>query len=403
MAIHFLVEPEWPMPTKSKNFASKGENHHKWTPIGLLKIGAMLEDQGHIIRLIKGTIEPTLFDSQIPDEIWITTLFTYYEEYVMEAVRHYHHSYSKAKINIGGIATTLQPDRYKRLLREIGLPKEQYQVYVGIFPEAEKYKPAYHLLGDYSTNILHGQRGCIRKCKFCGNWKLESFSYKTAEEIISEIDRNMVVFYDNNSLANPNFLRFLKLVKDYKVNGKYIKFESQSGFDARLLTHELAAALKKARFINPRIAWDNGVEDRKVIERSIEMLERAGYRRKDIQVFMLYNWIYPFEVMELKRKQCMGWGVKVADCRFRPLDSYYDNYNPRAEQSSEDYYIHEGWDDKLIKQFRKHCRGQNILINRALPKDTPTHTIMYYKNKFSLADQVIKDYGFINYKKQLTA
>jgi hypothetical protein len=94
----------------------------------------------------------------------------------------------------------------------------------------------------------------------------------------------------------------------------------------------------------------------------------AGYSSKELYVFVLYNWDIPFKEMEKKRVKCFEWGVQIADCRYRPLNQLFDNYNPhKKEQTSEEYYIHDGWTDRLIKQFRKNIRKQNICIRHGFP------------------------------------
>ena len=63
-----------------------------------------------------------------------------------------------------------------------------------------------------------------------------------------------------------------------------------------------------------------------------------------------------------KLEQCKRWGVQIADCRYRPLNQTFDNYNPRKRQTNKDYYIHHKWTDRQIKLFRKKVRQQNIMI-----------------------------------------
>jgi len=71
--------------------------------------------------------------------------------------------------------------------------------------------------------------------------------------------------------------------------------------------------------------------------------------------------------MEKKRIKCFEWGVQISDCRFRPLDQTYDNYNPRKYakgQSEDEYHIHKkgGWTDEKIREFRRNVRRQNICV-----------------------------------------
>ncbi|RLE53976.1 MAG: Fe-S oxidoreductase, partial [Candidatus Methanomethylicota archaeon] len=88
--------------------------------------------------------------------------------------------------------------------------------------------------------------------------------------------------------------------------------------------------IREAGFRYPRIAWDWEYSQYLKIEKQINLLKDAGYRSYDIYVFMLYNWDIPFEEMEKKRIKCWEWKVQIADCRYRPLDQTFDNYNPRV-------------------------------------------------------------------------
>ena len=74
---------------------------------------------------------------------------------------------------------------------------------------------------------------------------------------------------------------------------------------------------------------------------------------------MIYNYDIPYEKMLKKLDQCEKWGVQIADCRYRPLDSLKDDYNPgeyKSGQTAADYYIHTkgGWADQKIRDFRKN-------------------------------------------------
>lgn len=179
----------------------------------------------------------------------------------------------------------------------------------------------------------------------------------------SEIQLNDIVFFDNNFLMSPYHEEILKGIAKYKVNNKIIRCEMQSGFDSRLMTYEDAKLLKNAHFKNIRISWDHGLEQKESVRIALKNLEVAGYTTKNIGVFMLYNWKYPFELLEMKRKICFEWNVQIFDCRFRPLDQLYDHYNPYVKhQTNRAYYIYPAWTDKQIRQFRKNIRRQNIMI-----------------------------------------
>jgi len=370
-----LVEPDFPYPSKSKNQANA--IHKNFLPIGLLKIGAFYKSSGYRVRLVRGNQSNRELCYFRPSLILVTSIFTYWSKYVWDAIEHYRDLFPKAEIVLGGIYATLHHDR--KYFRE---NLEQYKAvcHVGLHSKAEEFYPDYSLLnGSIDHHVTHAMRGCVRRCTFCGVWKIEpKLYYKTSEELISEIKtvaKNKVIFFDNNFLANKHIKQILSDLIDLNVNGKPMWFECQSGLDGRLLERdpEIAQILRSAHFHNLRIAWDNSLSDFSSIKRQLGYLQEAGYRPQNIFVFMIYNYDIPYEKMLKKLAHCEKWGVQIADCRYRPLDALKDNYNPRkyrVGQTEDDYYIHTkgGWTDKKIRDFRKKVRQHNIWIRYAKDK-----------------------------------
>jgi len=361
-----LIEPEFPIPPKSKN-------HKNFLPIGLLKIASYLVDKGDCVKLIRGFPEEleeiTELERCNPDEVWITSLFTYWSDYVRSSVVYYKNMFPDAKVVVGGIYATLMTKHCKE---STGCD----EVHPGIFMEAEDYYPMYELVDNNNPNpldyqIINSSRGCIRKCAFCGTWKIVK-KFKAKDTIKGGIRKSKIVFYDDNFLANPNVGNILGELIELKKNKEIIWCESQSGFDGRKLEedHRLGNMIKNAGFRYPRIAWDGLYDEYKTIKGQIDILIDGGYTPKDIFVFMLYNWDIGFREMEKKRLKCWNWKVQIADCRYRPLNQTFDNYYPgKRGQTNDDYYIHEqsGWTDGLIKRFRKNVRQQNICVRHGFP------------------------------------
>jgi len=367
-----LVEPDFPIPNKSKNKANVV--HKNFVPIGLLKFGAMHKKRGDKVKLVRGN-KPKEEIRFNPDRILVTSIFTYWSNFVWDTISYYRNLFPKAEIWLGGIYATLHKDtsKFKKLIK-----KYKVKIDTGVNCNAEKFLPDYSLIGDNGYHATHMMRGCIRRCEFCGTWKIEpELTNKTKDEIIEElkeIGKDKVIFYDNNILANPHIKEILKILPEIRVNGKPIIFESQSGFDGRLLENdpELPNLIKKARFQNIRIAWDNSLKDKNSIKKQIDFLVKAGYPAKDISIFMIYNFEMPYEDMLKKLKYCERWGVQITDCRYRPLNLDYDNYKPhmRKGQPEGSFYIHKksGWTDKKIRDFRRKIRKHNIEIRYAKDK-----------------------------------
>ena len=154
--------------------------------------------------------------------------------------------------------------------------------------------------------------------------------------------------------------------------------------------------LKDAGFKNPKIAWDYGIVQAPKIKQQIDLLIEAGFKAKEISIFMIYNYEPDYEEMEEKRVKCAEWGVQITDCRYRPLDATDDNYSSyKKEQTSDDYYIHEenGWSDAKIRKFRRNIRRHNICMR---------HEVDYHSTlleRKTIPQEQAKKYREMNYDK----
>ncbi len=350
-----LVEPDFPIPDKSRN-------HSHFLPIGLLKIATYhKEKKNDPVKLVRG-LKRCGFT---PDRVLITSLFTYWSQYVHDAAAFYHKAYPDAQIEIGGIYATLMPRDCKK--------RSPFAVVrTGLYRRgiAETVLPDYSLLPEQlDYQIVHTTRGCKRKCTFCGTWKIEpDFTYK--KTILPEIQKRRLVFYDNNLLANPHIDDILRELAAYRPKGaRHLFCESQSGFDLRLLTPERARLLRDAHFVNPRLAWDSPHKHWPKVRQAVRMLRKVGYGRKEVFMFMIYNHILPYSEMKKKLEACRRWQVRVIDCRFRPLTSTDDMYRPGPKlQEPGAYYVHPNWSDRQVRGFRRAVRHQNIAILLNLPR-----------------------------------
>jgi len=185
--------------------------------------------------------------------------------------------------------------------------------------------------------------GCPHNCPYCYEpQKIKDFG-------LPIILRNKVKIMDMNLLCKPRAIDIIKQLGSIKVENKVVYSELICGIDYRFLTQEIANALKKNRFKNIRLAWDWGIDDQYKICDALKMLITAGYKSKQLMMFMICNWKISYKICCKKLDLLKVWNVKVADC-------YFDNQvSPNIKP------IH--WTEKQIKSFRKKCRDHNILIN----------------------------------------
>lgn len=353
-----LIDPNFPHPKKSVN-------HQDILPVGLLKIGAYYKSKGWEVVLQRLCENQEKLDYE-PNKIMVTSLYTYWSKYVRDAVVFAKENYD-APVEVGGVFASLQPQLCKEVT---GCDS----VHIGIVDGAEDMIPDYSLLNEEpSFQVLHTTRGCTRRCKVCGVYCIEPhFTYR--DSIKDLVFKRKLVFYDNNLLANPNIENILRELIILKKNRTILHCESQSGFDGRILRKKpyLAKMLKQSGFVYPKIAWDGSVKSWKNREKEVEILADE-YKRSHISVFMLLNHEQPFEELERKRLYCWKWGVQIGNCRYRPLDALYDNYNGRRKnQTNDDYFIHPNWTDREIKQFNSNVRKHNLCIRFRLNYHSPT-------------------------------
>lgn len=349
-----LVEPNFPYPRKRAK---------DYQPIGLLKISTYLKKQGITTQLMT---KDQIIPNYQPDIIFITSIFTYWSQSVQQTTQLLRETYPNTPIIIGGVYASLMPEHCQKTCT----PDD---IITGIIPETENLKPDYSLLGtDYQ--VIHSTRGCIRKCTNCGVYKVEP-QWTCKKSIKNELVKRKILFYDNNILANTHIEDLLNELIWLKKLGQITTIESQSGFDARILVKKphLAKMLKQAGFTNIRIAWDGPYKTGKIIKKAIKLLTDAGYTSNKIQIFMLFNYTLPYEELEKKRVKCYEWKVVITDCRYVPLNAPTDNYNPRKrKQTPEEYHIHKGWTDQLIRKFKRNIRKHNICVRYKFQYHTTT-------------------------------
>ncbi len=184
--------------------------------------------------------------------------------------------------------------------------------------------------------------GCPHNCEFCH----ESTKFKIYT--IPQIMRNKVKIMDMNILAKPKAFDIIDDLPEY-VDSKVVYYEFICGIDYRFLTQEIADLLKEKRFKNLRIAWDWNFSDQFELMKKLKMLLKAGYKPKQLMIFMICNWKISYKENCKKLELLKVWNMKVADC-------WYDGQYGRTK-------IPIFWTADEIKAFRRKCRKHNQLIS----------------------------------------
>lgn len=280
----------------------------RYPPLGLLKFSAYHKDMGDEVTFIRG---PKIVHFY-PDVIYVTSLFTYSWRPVHEAVAFYRVAYPRATIYLGGIYASLMPEHAKTSGADV--------VHAGTIPELDDLLPDYSLVPGWQASILFASRGCVRRCSFCAVPRLEPrLSERRGIRHLAHPDHKKVILWDNNFLATPRWPEVLQELRELDL-----EVDFNQGLDARLVTEEAAHLLGQLK-INPvRMAYDSA-EMRPHLSRAIHLLAEAGFRKRRILVYSLYNYTESPEEFLEKVRDLLEWGVVTYPMRFEPLDSLAKN------------------------------------------------------------------------------
>ena len=293
--------------------------YSRYPPLGLLKLASYHRSYGDDIQYARGISDKV----NQPDSVEITSLFTYSWKPVHEAIDYYHHRFSQAEIKVGGIYATLMPNHIRHYFPFI-------KIHQGLFPKAENLLPAYDILNwvdkwkGWDRSIVFTSRGCIRKCQFCVVPKVEGGMRDQKPSILDLMhpSHKKVTIWDNNFLASPYAKSMLKELIDHGIETDF-----NQGLDARLMDEETAALLSDVKSKSIHMAYDWPWEG-PYIQKAINLLGNAGYKKKNLIFYMLYNfWDEQHkkgdtpEDFLLRLKNLMKWGASVYPMRFIPLNS----------------------------------------------------------------------------------
>jgi len=293
-----------------------------YPPLGLMKISTWHKEKGDFADFVKLPAQGT--ESFLPgklmeahfDLIYVTSLFTYHTDEVIEAIHYCQRKYPQAEIKVGGIMATLLPDHIKE---KTGIAPHR-----GLLDGAEDCSPDYNpeWFPNLRCSITFTTRGCKWNCEFCAVRKHEpNFFVKENWEKDIDPTKNRIIFWDNNWLLSPNFVKDIEKLK--RLNKP---FDFNQGLDCRLFDSEKAELLSQTRIKILRFAFDTRSQEG-YIQNTIKLAQKYGF--KDIRVYVLYNSpdkndtpeYFFYRINELNKLGALSYPM-----RFRPIDSTNGRY-----------------------------------------------------------------------------
>jgi hypothetical protein len=307
----------------------------QYPPLGLLKLSTLYKGQGHEVRFVRGIALVTRF---VPDEIKITSLFTWAWRPVWEAIGFYRALFPKAKISLGGIYASLTPDH----ARQSGAD----EVVTGLIPGAENLLPDYDLVPKWhverAASIVFSHRGCIRSCGFCAVPALEGKPFQIRPTVrvkhLVHPSHRRVILWDNNILGESHWRDVLAELKELKVEADF-----NQGLDARLFTEEVAEKLRDLHVPTIRFAYDF-VGMRKQVQNAILMCKKSGFtnsRLRHISCYVLFNYKDTPNDLYERVRDLLSWGVAAYPMRYQPLNGDF--------AFNKDSYVSPKWTEEQLE------------------------------------------------------
>jgi len=255
-----------------------------------------------------------------PDLVLLTCTMTYWYPGVQLVVELVRKKFGRVPLVLGGIYATLMP-QHARSLTEVDFvvqgagekkifPVLKEALGNGHLPEiqidslGEVPWPALDLLRNKRDLPILTSRGCPFQCSFCATPLLyENFEQREPSSVVDEIEyyhrhfqtRNFA-FYDDALLLNKEN-HLIPLLKDLIERKLPLAFHTPNGLHLREIDFELASLFERANFQSLYLSQES-FEERvlakasakvsvKDLERALENLEKAGYRRSDINVYLI--------------------------------------------------------------------------------------------------------------------
>jgi hypothetical protein len=282
-----------------------------------------------------------------PDEIWITSIMTYWWESTFDAICMFKRVYPKAKIRVGGLYPTLAPHHLRLKLEAAGLTFELVRgrdlsistvrgkprvmngdcIVTGEIPQAsnadldfEGYRQmtrdleGQERLPGYA--ILTTSRGCPFDCSYCaqkayneGSLKVRFRSFTDTFNEIREKYHTYGIhhfgFYEDNFLLEkPNVERLLRLILEHRDELKHLTLYAPEGVEVRLLHQDLefVKLMRDTGFASVYLplenmsrevtkSWNRRHSHAELFEKAVKICHEANFKLHNMEVnaFILFG------------------------------------------------------------------------------------------------------------------
>lgn len=185
-----------------------------------MKISSYYKSKGDFVEFHKGILPQN--EVKQYDKVLVTTLFTFDFDMCVETIRYYIAIVGIKNVFVGGIASTIMPEKFEEAIPGVQLLKGQltssqvlgYDDCVNVDLLPLDYDILWDISYEYpaaDSYFLYTSRGCPRKCSFCAVKTLEPVFYpcNNVKEQILRVDekfgsKKQLLIMDNNALHSDD-------------------------------------------------------------------------------------------------------------------------------------------------------------------------------------------------------
>jgi len=237
----------------------------------------------------------------------VTTGMTYWYKGVEEITTFLQRVYPETKIILGGIYATLLPEHAGSLEGVFKvITKNNLSSLlnsIGLGEDLEDAIPTWEVYPSLPYGVIKITEGCPYRCTYCAVQQLSSkFHPLSIEDAIHTLkffkERGVkdIVFYDDALLFKKEEILIPFLEKTKSLNFPF-RFHTPNALHARFIDKDTALLLKKSGFETIYLGFETINEERQLktggkvsrdfLENALSNLEKAGYRREEITVYVM--------------------------------------------------------------------------------------------------------------------
>lgn len=255
-----------------------------------------------------------------PRVVLVTSGMTYWYPGVQETIRVIREVFPETTILLGGTYATLLPEHARACSganyvvegSEVARLSEILEGVTGravprwsddCFP-SEEDKPAYDLLRNTGSAVLHSSWGCPFRCTYCASWKVSGeFRQRDPHRVVDEValmqelyGTRHFAFYDD-ALLFAKERHFQPMMEQVIAKGIKATFHTPNAIHSRFIDPTVAALMREANVQTIRIGLETTTPSTQLrtgkkvttseFVQSVRFLENAGFSRRNIEVYAM--------------------------------------------------------------------------------------------------------------------